>query len=107
MQSANVREKPPLADRLTVRLADVRILRGWEYVTFAAALVGRRGERIALKELNRATADLAEYVGSRWREADDRDRELLRLTRKLAQLTVAVVVLTVVVAGVTVWVGLR
>lgn len=76
-------------------------------MAFAAALVGRRGERITLKELNRATADLAECVGSRWRDADHRDRELLRLTRKLAQLTVAVVVLTVVVVGVTVLVGLR
>jgi hypothetical protein len=93
------------AARLTVRLADIRIMRGWEYVVFVAQIVSRRREKRALAELQTTMTDLATLVGERWREADARDAELLRLTRRLAQLTVAVVVLTVVVIGVTVWVG--
>jgi hypothetical protein len=76
--------------------------RYWLVLLVAAlALIARR-ERDDLRQVEGVGAELGEIVGARLREQDQRDAEMLGLTRRVVALTRKVVLLTWVIAALTV-----
>lgn len=71
-----------------------------------------RGER-TLKELEKPIAELGTLIGTRWREGDEREKQLValqasveRLTRWLVGLTIAVGLIGVGSIAATLWAAL-
>jgi hypothetical protein len=78
------------------RLADVQVPRGALGVMLLAGLVRMRREGRELKQIEETSAELATLVGTRWRQGDERERQLValqasveRMTRWLVGLTIA------------------
>jgi hypothetical protein len=87
-----------------VRLADLRLPRSWPVAVVVSAILARAYDRRQLRELERIGAELGTYVGTRDREAAERESRLLTVTVRVARLTWALLVVaaaTLAVAVVT------
>jgi hypothetical protein len=96
------------------RLADVEVPRGTLVVALLASLVRMRREDRELKGLEKTSAELATLVGTRWREGDERESQLVRLqasvermTHWLVGLTIALGLIGIGSIGVTLWATLH
>lgn len=95
------------------RLADVQIPRGTLWVVLLAGLTRMRREGRELKGIEKTSAELATLIGTRRREGDERDKQLVelqasieRMTRWLVGLTIAVGLIGLAGIGATLWAAL-
>jgi len=95
------------------RLADVQVPRGTLGVVLLAGLVRMRREGRELKEIQKTSAELGTLVGTRWREGDEREKQLValqasveRMTRWLVRLTIAIGLIGVGSISATLWAAL-
>jgi hypothetical protein len=95
------------------RLADVQVPRGTLGVVLLASLVRMRREGREFKQVEKTSAELATLVGTRWREGDERERQLValqasveRMTRWLVGLTIALGLIGVGSIAATLWAAL-
>jgi hypothetical protein len=95
------------------RLADVEVPRGTLWVVMLASLVRMRREDRVFKEVEKTSAELGTLIGTRWRESDDREKQLValqasveRMTRWLVGLTIALGLLGVGSIAATLWAAL-
>ena len=86
-----------------VRLADLRLPRWWPLWSIVVMLFQRRKQSRQLEDAVTGMSELAEVIAQRWQEGDERERQMLKLTRRLERLTWAVVALCIATLGVTVW----
>ena len=86
-----------------VRLADLRLPRWWPLWSIAVMLFQRRKQSGQIEEAVTSMSELAEVIAQRWQEGDERERQMLKLTRRLERLTWAVVALGIATLGVTIW----
>jgi hypothetical protein len=56
-------------------------------------LLARRQNKRAIAELQEVAREIAEVVGTRWREGDARDDAMVKMTRRVTQLTWALLLL--------------
>lgn len=85
-----------------VRVADVRLPRWWPVAVLVSVILAHVSDRRQLRELRGIGADLGDYLGTRDREAAERDARLVALTKTLARVTwvlLGVAVATLVVAA--------
>ena len=86
-----------------VRLADLRLPRWWPLWSIAVMMFNRRKQSRQLEEAVTGMSELVEVIAQRWQEGDDRERQMLKLTRRLERLTWIVVLLGIATLCVTVW----
>ena len=95
------------------RLADVQVPRGTLLVVLLASLVRMWREDRIFKEFEKTSDELGSLVGTRWREGDERERQLVasqasieRLTRWLVALTIVVGLIGIASIAATLWAAL-
>lgn len=79
-------------------LADVQVPNRLYKPVLMFLLVRQRRTDRAIADFGKATGELGTTIGTRWKEGDNRDRELLGLTRSVERLTKWLIYLTVAVA---------
>jgi hypothetical protein len=78
------------------RLADVRVPNGILPPIIYALLVRQRRTNKAVAEFGKVSGEFGTFIGNRMKQSDERDNEVLELTRTVKRLTSWLVVLTVV-----------
>lgn len=83
--------------RVWQRLGDVEVLNGIFAPTMYFLLVRQRRDDRAMAEFAKTSGEFGTFIGNRMKVSDQRNDELLDLTRSLKRLTRWLVVLTIVV----------
>jgi hypothetical protein len=84
------------------RLADVEVPNGLFKTAMMFLLVRQRRTDRALAQFDRVTGELGTLIGTRWKEGDERDRQMVELTASVRRLTRWLVALTVVLGALAV-----
>jgi hypothetical protein len=96
------------------RLSDVQVPRGIHWWVMLATWLRQRQMRQAIDQFATATAQFGTFLGTRMREGDEREKQLLglqssveRLTRWLVRLTIVLGVIGIAGIGATLWAALK
>jgi hypothetical protein len=96
------------------RLGDVQVPKGILWFVFSALLFRQRRLNTAIDEFGERASELGTYLGTSWRESDEREARLVELqesvenlTRWLVRFTIVLGVVGIASIAVTIWATLR
>jgi hypothetical protein len=82
------------------RLADVQVPHGLLWAILIGSRLGQRRTQRAVEELAETTTEFGTFLGSRWREGDEREERLVDLQASIERLTRWLVRLTIVIGAI-------
>jgi hypothetical protein len=96
------------------RLADLQVPKGILWFALSALLYRQRQLNAAIEEFGESASELGTYLGTSWRESDEREVRLVELqasvenmTRWLLRFTIVLGVVGIAGVGVTIWATLH